>query len=274
GSTMRCIHVRDGAAVAFVGVTHGRWVDGQRRFGVVRPMLRNDEWTEDGYARLVEIGERWLRAEAAETAVTRVREDFARELSALSLLGFHEDRRLRTSEVDLVERRDHILESARESRMQMRDQGVYVRPLSEDPDPERFRKLHATMVEGERDVPTTVPRTDMTFDEWERYWFGNPAIRQDRFWIAREADDIVGCSVLDSPVVRGVPYTAFTCTRRSVRGRGIGRALKYQSLEQAIEAGYSRVRTSNDADNPAILRINAEIGYKLVAPVIELHRDL
>jgi predicted GNAT superfamily acetyltransferase len=59
-----------------------------------------------------------------------------------------------------------------------------------------------------------------------------------------------------------------------VRGRGIARALKYQSLQQAIEAGYARVRTSNDADNPAILRINAEIGYRLVAPVIELHHDL
>jgi RimJ/RimL family protein N-acetyltransferase len=272
--TMRCIHVRDRAAVAFVGVTHGRWVDGQRRFGVIRAMLRNDEWTGDAYGRLVEIGERWLRDETAETAVARVREDFARELAALSRLGFNEDRRLHTSEVDLVERRDHIVASARESRIRMREQGVDMHPLSEDRDPERFRKLHATMVEGKRDVPSTVPQTDMAFEEWRRYWFENPAIREDRFWIAREGDDIIGCSVLDCPVVRGVPFTAFTCTGRSVRGRGIARALKYQSLQQAIEAGYARVRTSNDADNPAILRINAEIGYRLVAPVIELHHNL
>jgi RimJ/RimL family protein N-acetyltransferase len=74
--------------------------------------------------------------------------------------------------------------------------------------------------------------------------------------------------------VRGVPWTAYTGTRRSVRGRGIARALKYQSMAQAIEVGYTRVRTSNDAENPAILRINAKMGYRPVAPIIELHSSL
>jgi hypothetical protein len=59
-----------------------------------------------------------------------------------------------------------------------------------------------------------------------------------------------------------------------VRGRGIARALKYESICQALEAGYSTVRTSNDSDNPPILRINAEMGYRLIAPVVELHRQL
>jgi hypothetical protein len=35
-----------------------------------------------------------------------------------------------------------------------------------------------------------------------------------------------------------------------------------------------RVRTNNDVDNPPILRINDEMGYRLIAPVIELHRSL
>jgi len=76
------------------------------------------------------------------------------------------------------------------------------------------------------------------------------------------------------PVVRGLPWTAYTGTSRAVRGRGIARALKYESIGQAVEAGYPRVRTNNDADNPAILRINAEMGYQLIAPIIELHREL
>jgi hypothetical protein len=45
-------------------------------------------------------------------------------------------------------------------------------------------------------------------------------------------------------------------------------------MAQAIEVGYTRVRTMNDADNPAILSINAEMGYRLVTPVIELHASL
>jgi len=74
--------------------------------------------------------------------------------------------------------------------------------------------------------------------------------------------------------VRGILWTAYTGTSRSVRGRGIARALKYESMAQAIQAGYTRVRTNNDADNPPILRINSEMGYQLVSPVIELHRKL
>lgn len=271
---MRQVRVNGGAAIAFVGVSHDLWPDGEKRFGVIRPLLRYEGWRDEDYAHLVDIGIAWLRGEGAEVAVARVREDFPRELGVLDGLGFHEDRRLRTSELDLIARRDHILTTAKEYRDHMRERGIVMHPFSEDTDPGKYRKLHRTMLESRHDVPRSVPEPDMTLDEWRHYWFDNPAIRQDRFWIAREADDIVGCSVLDCPVIRGVPWTAYTGTRRSVRGRGIARALKYQSMAQAIEVGYTRVRTSNDAENSAILRINSEMGYRLVAPVIELHHAL
>ena len=271
---MRLVLVRDGIAVAFVGATHDRWMDGDRRFGVVRPRLSDETWSQDRYAELAELGQQWLRSEGAETAVARVREDYPRELDVLGRLGFFENRRMPTFELDLVARRNHILEEATQARQRLAQEGIVLRPLSEDSDPDRFQKLHVTMVESSRDVPRSVPKHDLSFHAWHRYWFGNPAIREDRFWIAREGDDIVACSVLDSPVVRGVPSTAFTGTLRRVRGRGIARALKYQSMAQAIEVGYARVRTSNDADNPPILRINAEMGYRVVAPVIELHHPL
>lgn len=271
---MRRVRVRDGSAIAFIGVSHDIWPDGEQRFGVIRPLLRYEEWTDDDFARLVDIGAEWLRSEGAETAVARVREDFPRELSVFERLGFREERRLRTSELDLAAHRDHIIAAAKESRRRMQEQGVVMHPFSDDGDPEKFRKLYATMLESRHDMPLSVPEPDMTLDQWRRYWFDNPAIRQDRFWIAREGDDIVGCSVLDCPVVRGVPWTAYTGTRRNVRGRGIARALKYQSMAQAIEAGLTRVRTNNDAENPAILRINAEMGYQLVAPILELHASL
>lgn len=272
--TMRRVLVREGSAIAYIGVSHELWSDSEKRFGVVRPLLRYEEWTDDDFARLVDIGAGWLRSEGAEAAVARVREDFPRELGVLQRLGFHEDRRLRTSELDLVAHRDRIVAAALESRVRMQERGIAMHPFSDDVDPERYRKLYETMLESGHDVPHSVPEHDMTLDEWRRYWFDNPTIRQDRFWIAREGDDIVGCSVLDCPVVRGVPWTGYTGTRRRVRGRGIARALKYQSMAQAIEVGYKRVRTTNDAENPAILRINHEMGYRLVAPIIELHSAL
>lgn len=271
---MRQIDVRDGAAVAFLSASHKPWLGGGPRFGAVRPVLRSDVWDDGTYAELVGRGEGWLREQDAQTSVVRVREDFAHELAVLENIGYREDRRMRISELDLTTHADDIRRHARATREAMDGHDVVMRPLSEDGDPEKLQKLYELMMESEQDIPTTVPRRAPAYEEWRRFWFDNPAIRQDRFWIAREGDAIVGTSVLDCPTVRGVPWTAYTGTLRSVRGRGIARALKYQSMAQAIDAGYTRVRTTNDADNPPILRINQEMGYRLVSPIIELHRRL
>ena len=272
--TMRQVDVRDGSALAFVYASHHPWQNGSQRFGSVRPVLRSDLWEDMTYAHLVDVGERWLRDQEAITSVVRVREDFKRELAVLDRIGYREDRRMRVSELDLTSHRDVIQRNAQTTRDQMRAQDVEMRTLSEDGDPEKLQKLFELMMESEQDIPTTVPRHAPAFDEWRRFWFDNPAIREDRFWIARQGEAIVGTSVLDCPTVRGVPWTAYTGTARSVRGRGIARALKYQSMAQAIDVGYTRVRTTNDSDNPPILRINEEMGYRLVSPIIEAHRTL
>lgn len=271
--SMRQVAERDGAAVAFISAWHLPWAAGER-FGAIRPMLRYDSWSDAEFGRLIDIGEEWLRGERAQTSVARVREEFRREVAVLARLGYREDRRMRISELDLASRRDEIRRVAEETRGHMRDQQVEMLVLSDDRDPEKFRKLYEMMLESEQDIPTTMPRHRPGFDEWRRFWFDNPAIRQDRFWIARENGAIVGTSVLDCPTVRGVPTTAYTGTSRRVRGRGIARALKYQSMAQALELGFTRVRTNNDADNPPILKINREMGYRLVSPLLEMHRKL
>src|SRR5207249_49650 len=165
--SMRRVAVRDGAAVAYVSVSHKLWEEDRIRYGTIRVGLRADLWTQSRFAQLVDTGETWLRDERAHRSVARVREDFERDLSALQDLGYRENRRMRLSELDLVAGRE-----------------------------------------------------------------------------------------------------------RAVRGRGIARALKYESMGQAVEDGHSRVRTNNDTDNPPILRINEEMGYRAVAPLIELHREL
>src|SRR5947208_7473291 len=40
--TKRYIDVRDGAAVAYVAASHELWNPGEKRFGVVRPLLRRE----------------------------------------------------------------------------------------------------------------------------------------------------------------------------------------------------------------------------------------
>jgi len=55
---------------------------------------------------------------------------------------------------------------------------------------------------------------------------------------------------------------------------GIARALKYETVAQAIAVGATRVRTSNDSENAPILHLNAAMGYEPITPKIELHRRL
>ena len=271
---MRRIAVHEGAAIAYVSVSHKLWNGDQTRYGTVRLGLRGDIWTDAAFAHLVEVGESWLRQESAQVAVARMRGDFGRDLAALQKLGYRENRRMRLSELDLVAGRDRILEAREQSRRRMRGQGVEMRVLSAVDDPEKYRKLYELIIESERDIPTTVPWRELTFAEWKEFWLSTPSIREDKFWVATEGERIVGTSVLDTPIERGLPSTAFTGTSRAVRGRGIARALKYESMGQAIEDGHTRVRTNNDADNPPILAINEEMGYRPVAPLIELHRKL
>jgi len=105
-------------------------------------------------------------------------------------------------------------------------------------------------------------------------WFKSPGLHEDRIWIARESDDIVGVSQLSYPPVRGVVATDWTGTARKVRGRGVARALKCETLMQAMVLGVDRVRTDNDSTNVPILHINETMGYTRRPDGIQLLKEL
>lgn len=271
---LRKVAERDGEIVALLAAGHTRWEDTQARFGWVRPRLHPDLWTADRFDDLVQAGEEWLRAEGAKTVTYRGRDYLGRELEVVKARGYREVRQERISELDLEAHRDDIVRTASETRTAMREQGIELLVYSELEDSEKEQKLYQLEVETEQDVPTTVPIPVISFEHWWARRFQDPASRLDAVWLAREGESLVGISQLSYPVVRGYPYTDYTATARSVRGRGIGRALKYQTVAQAVGLGFSRVRTANDGENAPILRINQEMGYELVITQIELHREL
>jgi hypothetical protein len=59
-----------------------------------------------------------------------------------------------------------------------------------------------------------------------------------------------------------------------VRGRGIARALKCETLAQAIALGVDRVRTGNDAQNDPILHINESMGYRPITGRVDFLKDM
>jgi GNAT superfamily N-acetyltransferase len=271
---MELVAERDGSAVAYIAAGHERWDQTAKRFGWLRPILHPNLWSERQFESLIDIAESWLRDEEAGIAVARLRESFKDQLQVFESRGYREERRSRIWELDLVAGREKLLAAAERSRDAMDKQGIRLLTLDQDDDPDRLTKLYELTVATEHDIPTTVPWRTIPFDEWHRFWFENPGVREDRFWVAREGDEMVGLSVIGFPPARGVPWTFFTGTSRTVRGRGVARALKHETLAQAIALGVERVRTNNDGENAPILHLNTELGYQMVDPLIELHRKL
>jgi GNAT superfamily N-acetyltransferase len=264
----------NGSASAFLYASHLSWDTTPKRYGQMRLALHPDFWNAAQYEQLIDAGESWVRAEGGTIGVVRVRETFEDEIGVLEGRGYHEERRARQWELNLITNRERLLAGSEQGRKRMAKEGVRILTIDRDTDPDVLTKVYEMSIVAQHDIPTTVPIPVMPFEEWHHLFFDNPAIRADRFWIAREGDAVVGLSTIEYPPTRGFPWTAFTATARSVRGRGIARALKYESVRQAIELGAERVRTQNDGENVPILHLNAEMGYEPIAPVVELHREL
>ena len=217
--------------------------------------------------------ERRIVADGAKRIAVRANEDDDVRLAAIADRGFREDRRGRRWLLDLAENRERIASMAAECRERMSAEGIRMLTLDEDTDPEKYRKLWRMNEEAAQDVPTTLPIVEESFEDTMR-WLRSPSMREDRFWIAREGDEIVGASVLGYPPVRGIVGTEWTATARRVRGRGIARALKCETLMQAVVLDVDRVRTGNDGANDPILHINASMGYRPWVSSINFLKDV
>jgi len=266
--------VRDGArAVGVAGLAHHKWEHVSVRHaslgGEILPDIRDRGTLAELHRFLERIaideGAKILRGSAMEN--DQVRADALRDL------GFRRDRASRRWQLDLVEGRARILAMAEASRARMRDQGITLTTLDRDRDPDVVRKLWSLSNAADQDIPTTLPTIEEPLEDFVD-WLGFPGIERDRLWLARRGDDVLGLSVLEYPPVRGVVNTAWTATARSARGQGVARALKCETLVQAIGLGVDRVRTGNDGANDPILHINASMGYVPVPGRVDYLKDV
>jgi GNAT superfamily N-acetyltransferase len=251
---------RDGKDIGVAYFEHPAWERLQVPHGDVGGEIQPEHRTIETLGAILAEMERRLIADGAKRIAARANEDDDVRLAAVNRRGFREDRRGRRWLLDLSESRERIVSMTAESRTRMRAEGIRLLTLDQVDDPEKYRNLWRMNEEATQDVPTTLPIVEESFEDTMR-WLRAPGMREDRFWIALDGDDLVGASVLEFPPVRGIVGTAWTATARRVRGRGIARALKCETLMQAIALGVDRVRTGNDGANDPILHINSTMGY-------------
>jgi mycothiol synthase len=268
----RFIVLRDDTPIGFVRHNHAPWDQMKKRYGRIGFELLPAERTDAQLETVFEVIE-----ERALSTGTRIFASYGREDDEwlgrwFARRGYREARRSKAWELDLIARRGRIEELAAESRQKMRAAGITIQTIDRDGDPDKFHKIHEMSEEAASDVPTTIPHVRQPFEVFVR-WFDSPTVRLDRMWIAREGDDIVGISVLSYPPTRGNVWTDWTGTARKVRGRRVARALKLETVMQAIALGIKNVRTENDGENAPILHLNEAMGYARIPGWIQYLKD-
>jgi hypothetical protein len=188
-------------------------------------------WVSD---QAVAAGSRMLEAYAAEDQVD--------VLEALKRVGFEPDRLEKIWELDLGIHGRRLVAQAESARAQAASDGYGLTTVAAWNHPRKFETLHALDSRTRKDVPSTFPILPEAFENFmER--FRSPDRSPGRWWIALRGDEPVAMSYLRFPPVRGRVWTGYTCCHPNHRGRGIARAVKLQTLAQAVELGIPFVYT-------------------------------
>ena len=250
----------DSQPIAYLSFAHGAWDqvrDGNCDIGAE---VERSHQSEEVLNELWEWIAEQAVADGARILSAYAAEDEPMVLEALGRLGYERERSEKVWELDFNKHGKRLLAEARAARERMKNEDVELLPLAEWPGPETFRRLHLLNEATVQDVPTSHPIPPQSFANFMDR-MAAPDLPHDRLWLARHGDRPVAMSFLRFPPVRGNVWTGYTCSDPEYRGRGIARAVKLQSLAQAIELGVPFVRTANDSENPSMLHINETLGY-------------
>jgi RimJ/RimL family protein N-acetyltransferase len=250
----------DGRAIAFVGWSHRPWEQSADR------LCHVEVWLDKAMLELELLSSLWTWVSAAaEAEGARLLEGYAVEdeaemLEALDRLSYERDRTEKVWELDLDAHGPRLVAEARDALAKAQTAGFEMVTLAGWKDPDALRKLHSLSETTHQDVPTTYELPEESYGDFvERV--NSPDKPHDRFWLACCGDRPVAMSFLRFPPVRGHVWTGYTGSDREFRGRGLARAVKLQTLAQAVELGVPRVLTGNDSENAAMLHINETLGY-------------
>jgi RimJ/RimL family protein N-acetyltransferase len=256
----RFIAERKGSPIAYSGWIHGPWerlpdrhceVEVWLDRAAMEPELLLSIWT-------------WISDQAiqegAHLLLAYCGEDEPEMQAALAALGFKRDRVEKVSELDLVVHGKRLVAEAQQAKAAAGKAGIELITLAAWQAPDKLSRLYDLDAITKQDVPHTLPILRETLVDFERRMEA-PDRPEDRVWVAVAAGRPVAMTYLKFPPVRGSVWTGYTCTDPGFRGRGLARAVKLQSLAQAVELGVPVVRTDNDADNAPMLAINRALGY-------------
>lgn len=224
-----------------------------------------------------ELDRAWAHAEDVALGLdvglgrTLVWETQTDELEVLERRGWERKRIERFWRLELAGQRDRLAALREPARRRVEAAGIVLTTAAELGGVAVYPKLHSLDERAGKDIPRSTPYVPVPYDAWKE-WMRPPAVVPERLWVATREGEPIGLSYLDygsTPVT-----TAFTGVLREHRGHGVARALKLETMVQAIDLGVDAVETENDAENAPILHLNEELGYHQIPGRVQLHKRL
>ena len=211
------------------------------------------------------------REMGAPTLICEVGEDQMHAVEWLSGDGWTQERRKRFWRLDLAANADRIRELRKVVLARLKTTDVVMRTVADLGGESFLARLLPVSHEAVADIPKSVEYVPEAYEDWA-VWMQPPAVLPERIWVAVLDGEPIGYSYL--AYRPSAVETGFTGVLREHRGKGLARALKLETLVQAVDLGVSAVETDNDSENAPILHINEELGYAEMTGRLEFHRKL
>lgn len=152
-------------------------------------------------------------------------------------------------------------------------QGIHIKTYPQlSDDPARDEKLRALSWQLEQDVPYGEPPTELDLEAFRRERLAPAPVLEDAFYVAVSGGRYLGMSSLWD--YGAYLETEFTGVLPEYRGRGVAALMKLLGVRYAQRRGVAEVRTTNDAGNDAMRRLNEQLGFVAQPALLRLEKQL
>ena len=127
---------------------------------------------------------------------------------------------------------------------------------------DRPRELYAVYMAGETDAPDVFEVDNISFEEWQTETLEIPSLDPDGSFVVVHGERPVAIALLEVDREHKRAANEMTATLPEFRRRGLARLAKLASMRWAADFGITSILTSNDRENPGMLALNDQLGYR------------